>query len=229
MKSRSKRFKNDLQKVDPNRQYSLDDAIGLLKRFNTTKFDQTVDLAVKLNVDPRKSDQVIRGSVTLPSGIGKARKVIVFADGQEAEIARQAGADEVGGEELVKRIQDGWTGFDIAISIPRMMKHVGKLGKILGPQGKMPSPKTGTVTEDVKTAVKEFKAGKIEFRTDSGGNVHVPVGKLSFAESDLKQNIRVFLDYLRHLRPATVRGTFIRGVCLSASMSPGIRLFYQER
>jgi large subunit ribosomal protein L1 len=224
MKKRSKRYKKLLEEFDKKRSYQLDEAIVILKRFNTTKFDQSVEIAIKLGIDPRKTEQTIRGSVSLPKGIGKSRKVIVFADGEEGRVAKEAGADEVGGEELVKKIQGGWVDFDVAIAIPRMMKFVGKLGKILGPMGKMPSPKSGTVTEDVETVVKEFKAGRIEYRTDSGGNVHGIVGKLSFPEEDLRENILTFIDHIKHSRPSAVKGQFITGVVLSSTMGPGVRL-----
>jgi large subunit ribosomal protein L1 len=162
----------------------------------------------------------------LPHGIGKQRRVIVFAEGEDAEKAKQAGADEVGGDELISRISQGYLEFDIAIAVPYMMRKVGKLGRILGPKGKMPSPKTGTVTEDVQSAVKEFKAGRIEFRADSGGNVHVPVGKLSFSVQALKENLETFLEYLKSVRPSAAKGAYIKGVYLSASMSPSVAIAY---
>lgn len=224
MKIKSKRYKKDLAKFDVKKRYTISEAVSIIKGFNTTKFDQTVNMAIKLRIDPKKTEHQVRGTVALPKGIGKTRKVIVFADGDEAKIAKEMGADEIGGEELVKKVQDGWTDFDVAITIPRMMKSVGKLGKVLGPQGKMPSPKSGTVTEDVKTAVKEFKAGKLEFRTDAGGNVHAPVGKISFSEQDLKENAAAFLEHIKQAKPAGVKGGFIQNAVLSASMSPGVKL-----
>jgi large subunit ribosomal protein L1 len=181
-------------------------------------------LVLRLNIDPKKADQNIRGSIALPHGIGKSRSVVVFADGDDARAAQEAGADAVGAEDLVKRISDGWTAFDVAIALPRMMKHVGKLGKVLGPQGKMPSPKAGTVTEDVKTAVREFKAGKIEYRADAHGNVHVPVGKVTFAAPALLENIESFIEHVKASRPSSVKGAFIRNASLSATMSPGVAL-----
>ena len=228
MKVKSKRYKTELTKFDARKKYAIGEAVSIIKGFNTTKFDQTVNIAIKLRIDPKKTEHQIRGTIALPKGIGKSRKVIVFADGDEAKIAKEMGADEIGGEELVKKVQDGWSDFDVAITIPRMMKSVGKLGKILGPQGKMPSPKSGTVTEDIKTAVKEFKAGKIEFRTDAGGNVHAPVGKVSFSEQDLKENVTTFLEHITQVKPAGVKGSFIQNVVLSASMSPGVRLTLEK-
>ncbi|MBI4566443.1 MAG: 50S ribosomal protein L1 [Planctomycetes bacterium] len=227
MKKRSKRYRADVQRVDARKKYSVDEAVALLKSMGSTKFDATVEVAVKLHVDPKKSDQSIRGSVSLPKGIGKSRKVVVFADGDEARVASEMGADEVGMEELAKKIEGGWLDFDVALALPRTMKVISKLGKILGPQGKMPSPKSGTVTEDLRTAVREFKAGKIEFRADPGGNVHAGVGKVSFQEGDLKANIEAFLEHLRSIRPASVKGTFITGVTVSPTMGPGLRLAVQ--
>ncbi len=223
---RSKRYRQLEPLVDRTKRYSLADAVSLVRKFGTTKFDQTVNLAVRLAIDPKKADQAIRGAISLPNGIGKARTVVVFADGEDARVAQEAGADEVGAEDLVKKIQDGWTAFDVAIALPRMMRFVGRLGKVLGPQGKMPTPKTGTVTEDLKNAVREFKAGKIEFRADAQGNVHLPVGKVSFTEEALTGNIQAFYDHLNAIRPSTVKGPFIRNANLSATMSPGIPLVY---
>ena len=221
---RSKRYRKLEPLVDRARRYSLVEAVALVRQFGTTKFDQTVNLAVRLAIDPKKADQAVRGAISLPHGIGQSRKVVVFADGDDARVAQEAGADEVGAEDLVKKINDGWTAFDVAIALPRMMKFVGRLGKVLGPQGKMPSPKSGTVTEDLKTAVREFKAGKIEYRADAQGNVHVPVGKVSFPEASLRENLQSFLDHLASIRPSSVKGTFIRNAALSATMSPGIPL-----
>jgi large subunit ribosomal protein L1 len=210
--------------VDPAKKYAVSDAVALLKNFATTKFDQTVDLCMQLGIDTKKSDQMVRGAMSLPRGIGKAKRVIVFAEGDDAKAARDAGADFVGSDDLVKKIQEGWADFDVAIAVPYMMKHVGKLGKILGPQGKMPSPKSGTVTEEVKTAVHEFKAGKIEYRADASGNVQVPAGMLSFSVQDIEENIRAFIEHVVATKPASAKGTFVRGVSISATMSPGIRL-----
>lgn len=224
MKKHSKRYRADAAKVDANRKYDVAEAVKILKQFGSTKFDQTVEVAIKLNIDPKKSEQIVRGSVALPKGIGKSRKVIVFADGADATIAQENGADEVGMAELAKKIEDGWLDFDVALAMPRTMKVISKLGKILGPQGKMPSPKSGTVTDDLKTAVREFKAGKIEFRNDAAGNVQAGVGKLSFSEPDLKANIEAFVDHIKGMRPATVKGAYVTNVVVSASMSPPVTI-----
>ena len=196
----------------------------LLKTFNNTKFDQTVEVAIRTGIDPRQADQIIRGSVALPHGLGKPVRVIVFAKGDQADAARAAGADEVGGADLAEKIKNGWLDFDVCIAAPDMMGIVGPLGKILGPRGLMPSPRAGTVTPDVGRAVREYKAGKVEFRNDSSGNIHAPVGKLSFDEQKLVENIKAFVDHIQSLRPAALKGQFIKGVTISATMSPGIRV-----
>ncbi len=202
----------------------VDDAVKALKAFNTTKFDQTVEVSTRLGIDPKQSDQNVRGSVALPHGIGKTVRVAVFAQGDNAEKATAAGADIVGGDDLAKRIKDGFMDFDVALATPDMMGIVGPLGRVLGPRGLMPSPRSGTVSADISSAVREFKAGKIEFRNDKGGNVAVPVGKLSFTEDKLVDNINAFLNYLRTLKPAAAKGTYIRSVTVSATMSPGIKI-----
>jgi len=206
----------------PHKRYPLAEAISVLGRFPKAKFDETVELSVRLGVDPTKSDQGVRGSVSLPKGIGKQRTVVVFAEGDAAREAQEAGADVVGTEDLAKRINDGWVAFDVCIAHPAMMRHVGKLGKVLGPTGKMPSPKSGTVTDKVGQAVREFKAGKVEYRADAGGNVHVPVGKRSFTEAELVANVNHMIEHLRAVRPAAVKGVYFRKVSLSATMSPGV-------
>ncbi|MEK6559718.1 MAG: 50S ribosomal protein L1, partial [Planctomycetota bacterium] len=203
MAKKSKRYLESRKVVDVAKKYELKEAVKLLKSFKRTKFDESVEVAIKLGIDPKQSDQLIRGSVSLPKGIGKSLKVIVFAGGEKAEIAKKAGADEVGAEELVKKVEGGWADFDVAIATSDMMKLVGKLGRVLGPQGKMPSPKSGTVTDDIEKAVKEFKAGKIEYRTDAGGNVHALVGKISFSDSDLEDNINTFVKLIINSRPAS--------------------------
>jgi large subunit ribosomal protein L1 len=222
----SRRFKAALETpgYEKHKRYPMTEGLQVLQAFPKPKFDETVELCVRLGVDPKRTDQMVRGSVSLPKGIGKTRSVVVFAEGEMAEAAREAGADEVGSEDLAKKIQEGWTDFDVCIAHPSMMRHVGKLGKILGPQGKMPSPKSGTVAENIGEAVREFKAGKVEFRADGGGNVHVPVGKRSFAVEDLEANINHFIDHLRTMKPAAVKGAFVRKVTISASMSPGVLL-----
>ncbi len=228
MRKRSKRYEEAVKRVDKGRLYPPREALGLLKALPAPKFDETVDVVVRLGIDPKKTDQLVRGAVSLPRGLGKAVRVIVFAEGDKAETARQAGADAVGGEDLAKRIQDGWLDFDVVIASPDMMKHVGKLGKVLGPQGKMPSPKSGTVTPEVAQAVQEFKAGKVEFRTDAGGNVHAPVGKRSFSVEDLEQNLTAFLNHLTSLRPPSVKGQFLRKISVSTTMGPGACVAYES-
>ncbi|MBI1380097.1 MAG: 50S ribosomal protein L1 [Planctomycetaceae bacterium] len=226
MAKRSKRYQAAEKRVDRDKQYQALEALELLKSLPHPKFDETVDVVVKLGVDPRKSDQLVRGAVSLPKGLGKTVRVVVFAEGDKADAARAAGADEVGAGDLADRILGGWLDFDIVIASPDMMKHVGKLGKVLGPQGKMPSPKSGTVTPDVAKAVQEFKAGKVEFRTDAGGNVHAPVGKRSFSAEDLLANLTAFLDHLAGMRPAAVKGTYMRKISVSTTMGPGAFISY---
>src|SRR6516225_5251932 len=203
---------------------SLADAVRLLKSFNTTKFNQTVEVSTHLGIDPKQTDQNVRGSVALPHGIGKNVKVAVFAQGENAEKARAAGADIVGADDLAQQIKGGTMDFDVALATPDMMGVVGPLGRVLGPRGLMPSPRSGTVTTDISAAVREFKAGKIEFRSDKGGNVAAAVGKLNFSETQLLENINTFLNHLRSLKPAAAKGTFLRSVTISAAMSPGIRV-----
>ncbi|MEK7289724.1 MAG: 50S ribosomal protein L1 [Planctomycetota bacterium] len=224
MAKKSKRYLESVKLVDPNKKYELKDAVTLVKTFKPAKFDESVEVAMKLGIDPKQSDQLIRGSISLPKGIGKSLKVIAFASGDKAVIAKKAGADEVGAEDLVKKVEGGWTDFDVAIATSDMMRLVGRLGRVLGPQGKMPSPKSGTVTDDIETAVKEFKAGKIEYRTDAGGNVHAIVGKVSFSHKDLEDNINTFVKQIISSRPASAKGIFVENVSLSSTMGPGIML-----
>ncbi|MEZ5979800.1 MAG: 50S ribosomal protein L1 [Planctomycetota bacterium] len=226
MPKRSKRFEQAVNSVDRNKTYEPVEAFELLKSLPGAKFDESVDVVVKLGIDPRKSDQLVRGAVSLPKGLGKSIKIVVFAEGDRAEAATAAGADEVGSGELADKIAGGWTDFDVVIASPDMMKHVGKLGRVLGPQGKMPSPKSGTVTPDVAQAVTEFKAGKVEFRTDAGGNVHAPLGKRSFSSQDLAANLQAFLDHLAAMRPSAVKGVFMRKVSVSTTMGPGAWINY---
>src|SRR5918998_5903335 len=218
---RSKRYRTLIKKA-PADPVPLADAIRQLKAFDTTKFNQTVEVSTNLGIDPRQSDQNVRGSVALPNGIGKSVRVAVFAQGENAEKATAAGADIVGGDDLAARIKGGFLDFDVALATPDMMGAVGPLGRLLGPRGLMPSPRSGTVTTDISSAVREVKAGKIEFRNDKGGNVAAPVGKLSFSESDLVDNINTFLNHLKSVKPAAAKGTYIRSVTISATMSPGI-------
>ncbi len=219
----SRRYKECLASV-PEGAVDLPEAVRILKGFKATKFDSTIELVMHLGIDPRQAEQALRGSISLPHGIGKARKIIAFCDGEDVEKATAAGAIEAGGDELVKKIQDGWMDFDVAIATPPMMKIVSRLGRLLGPQGKMPSPKAGTVVKDVEVAVTEYGAGKVEYRNDDGGNLHVPVGKASFEDQQLVENITAFLDHVKRLRPASTKGTYIKKVCLSASMSPAVQV-----
>lgn len=210
--------------VDRSQIYPLEQALEMLKEMPQAKFDETVELAFRLGVDPRQSDQVIRGALALPHGTGKTVRVAVAADGDAAEAAKEAGADVVGMEELIEKIQAGWLDFDTMIATPDAMKEVRKLGRVLGPRGLMPNPKTGTVTEDTAAAVKQAKAGRVQYRTDRGGCVHVPIGKVSFEVSALKENAEAVVETLQKAKPATVKGTFMRGVAVSTTMSPGIRV-----
>ena len=196
----------------------------MLKDFGNTKFDQTVEIHMRLGIDPKQADQIIRGSVVLPHGIGETQRVVVFAKGDLVDVARQAGADEVGQEDLAERIKDGWLDFDVCIAAPDMMGLVGPLGRVLGPRGLMPSPRAGTVTPDVARVVREYKAGKVEFRNDSGGNVHAVVGRMSFDAEKLLENIQAFIDHITGLKPSAVKGTYVRNIALCATMSPGIRV-----
>jgi large subunit ribosomal protein L1 len=227
MVKHSKRYLQAAAQVDRTRLYDPSEALQLIKSLPPAKFDESVEVAVRLGIDPRKTDQLVRGAVSLPKGLGKTVRVVVFAEGDKVEAAREAGADVVGAADLADRIQAGWMDFDIVIASPDMMKHVGKLGKVLGPQGKMPSPKSGTVTPDVATAVREFKAGKVEFRTDAGGNVHAAVGKRSFSTDDLLANLRAFLEHVSSLRPPAVKGEFFRKISLSTSMGPGVLITWE--
>ncbi len=224
----SKRMKA-MEKLLPktNAPMSLAEAVSLLKNFNTTKFDQSVEISMRLGVDPKQSDQIVRGSVVLPNGIGKTLRVLVFAKNAKADEATAAGADYVGGPELAQKIKDGWFDFDVCIACPDMMGVVGSLGRLLGPRGLMPSPKAGTVTMDIEKTVKEYKAGKVEFRNDKGGIVHGVVGKLSFDADKLVENINVFVDYVNTLKPASVKGVYVKSIAIAATMSPGIRVSLQ--
>ena len=222
-KKHGKRYQSDMEKV-PSGPVSVSEAVGLLKQFDGTKFDQTVELVVWLGIDPKQADQAIRGATSLPNGIGKTRKVIAFCSDDDAVAARDAGAIEAGGDDLVAKVQKGWLDFDVAIATGAMMRSVSRLGRVLGPIGKMPSPKAGTVVDDVSAAVKEYAAGKIKFRNDDGGNIHAPVGKISFEAEKLVENIKAFLSQLKAMKPASSKGTYIKKACLSATMSPAIEL-----
>ena len=224
MHARSKRYRTAAEKREQYEVFQLVSALETLKTMEGARFDETVEISIKLGIDPKQSDQLVRGSIALPNGIGKSKRVIVFAEGEKAEEALAAGAIEAGGAELAKRIEGGWFDFDVAIAVPGAMRFVGKLGKLLGPKGKMPSPKSGTVTENVGDAVKEFVAGKIEFRNDPGGNIHGPMGKKSFTVEALQQNVEAFLDHIKAVRPPAAKGHYIQGISLSTSMGPGIRV-----
>ena len=202
----------------------LADAVKVLKQFPARKFDQSVEIHIRLGIDPSQADQLVRGSVVLPHGIGRSQRVVVFAKGDLANLAQEAGADAVGQEDLAKKIKEGWTDFDVCIAAPDMMGLVGPLGKVLGPRGLMPSPRAGTVTADVARVVKEYKAGKVEFRNDKGSNLHAVVGKLSFDADKLVENIEAFLGYVHSLKPNTVKGTYVKSVALCATMTPSVRV-----
>ncbi len=219
-----KKYKQALTKVDREKRYGLDEALDLLSEVKTAKFDETVELALRLGVDPRHADQMVRGSVVLPNGLGKKVRIVVFAKGQKEKEAQDAGADLVGSDDLIDKIQKGWLEFDKAIATPDMMGQVSKLGKILGPRGLMPNPKVGTVTFEVAKAVQELKAGRVEFRVDKAGNVHVPVGKASFGKDRLLENINTLFDQVIRLKPPSSKGTYVKGAAICTTMSPGIKI-----
>jgi large subunit ribosomal protein L1 len=223
MATLSKRQKA-LRKKQPSQPLPLEEAVDVLKDFGGTKFDQSVEIAMRLGVDSTQADQIIRGSIVLPHGIGKQQRVLVFAKGDLAKQAEEAGAEYVGQEELAKKVQDGWMEFDVCIAAPDMMKLVGPLGRVLGPRGLMPSPRAGTVTPEIAKTVQEYKAGKVEFRNDKSGNVHAVVGKLSFDAAKLKDNVQAFLDKIASLKPSSVKGVYVRSAHISATMSPSIKL-----
>ncbi len=220
----SKRYVEAAKKVDPKASYSLDAAVDLLKQLPHAKFDETVEISAGLSIDPKKTDQVVRGTVILPHGTGKVRKVIVFCKGEKEILAKQAGADIVGGAELIDKVNGGWMEFDVAVATPDMMRDVSRLGKILGPRGLMPNPKAGTVTDDVAKAIKDVKLGKVEFKMDKLSNIHFVIGKLSFQPQQLIENGRVAVEAVVRARPASVKGKMLRTLSLASTMSPGIRL-----
>jgi len=222
----SKSYRTASEKVDRNKRYELLDALNLCKEGVPAKFDQSVDVAVRLGVDPRKADQNIRGSVVLPKGTGKKFRILVFAKGEKEIEAKNAGADFVGADDLVQKIQGGWTDFDRVIATPDMMGQVGRLGKVLGPRGLMPNPKTGTVTFDIQQAIDQIKAGKVDFRVDKGGIVHAPIGKLSFSAEDLAENFKELISALVKMKPATSKGTYVQNIALSSTMGVGIKVAY---
>ena len=224
MKSHGKKYRAALEKIEAGRKYNLETAIDKVKEIAFAKFDETVELTVWLGVDPRKADQLVRGTIVLPHGLGKSKTVLVIAQGDKLREAEEAGADIVGGEDVVTRIKGGWTDFDAVIATPDMMRLVGALGKVLGPRGLMPNPKTGTVTFDVATAIKETKAGKVEYRVDKTGVIHVGVGKVSFEPDKLRDNTKALLDAVVKAKPATAKGKYVKKVNLAATMSPGVLL-----
>ena len=223
MRVRSKRYKQESQQLNKET-VGLTEAVGKVKSFKSVKFDQSIECVLHLGIDPKQADQLVRGSISLPHGIGKQKKVIAFCEDSDAEAAKSAGAMEAGCDELVKKITDGWMDFDVAIASPKVMSRVGKLGRVLGPQGKMPSPKNGTVTGEVAKAVAEFAAGKLEFRNDAGGNIHVVVGKQSFDKEKLLDNVEAFVSHIKKVKPTASKGTYIKKVSISATMSPGIAI-----
>lgn len=221
----SKRFRELDAKAEKGKAYSVEEAVKILKSgTKKCKFDESVDVAIKLGIDTKMADQLVRGSVSLPKGTGKDKRVICFVDGALAEACKQAGAVEAGGEDLAKKVEGGWLDFDIAIAHPATMRYVGRLGKVLGPKGLMPSPKSGTVTPDVAKAVAEFKGGKVSYRNDSFGNVHCSVGKLSFNETELIGNIRAMIDHIASIRPQSVKGIYMQRVSVTSTMGPGLKI-----
>lgn len=223
MKARGRKYLAARQLV-PMRPHSIEEAVPLLQKVKFTKFDETVEIAVRLGVDPKHSDQMVRGTVVLPHGLGKSKKVLVIANAEKQREATEAGADEVGGEELVDKINGGWTDFDAVVATPDMMRAVGKLGKVLGPRGLMPNPKTGTVTLDITKAVQEIKAGKVEFRVDKAGIVHAPVGKISFAAASLIANTHALMDSIVKAKPAAAKGKYLKSITLTSTMGPGVMI-----
>lgn len=224
MSGKGKSYRARLEKVDRDRRYTLEEGLRLVRETARVKFDETVELAVRLGVDPRQADQNIRGTVLLPHGMGKTVKVLAFAKGEKEKEAQEAGADFIGSDDLVKKVSEGWLEFDKAVATPDMMGAVARIGKILGPRGLMPNPKAGTVTQEIGRAVRELKAGKLEFRVDKAGIVHIPIGKVSFPEEQLVENARAILASLVRAKPASAKGNYIRGVALSATMGPGIKV-----
>jgi len=218
----SKRYDKAVAQREAEKQYLLDDAVRIIKEMPNAKFDESVDLSFRLGVDPKHADQMVRGAVVLPHGIGKAVRVAVFAKGEKEREAREAGADTVGAEDLVEKVQGGWTDFDTAIATPDLMGQVGRLGKVLGPRGLMPNPKLGTVTFDVSKAVREAKAGKVEFRVDKAGNIHTPVGKKSFTPENIAANAMAVIEAIVRAKPSAAKGTYLRSVTMSTTMGPGV-------
>jgi large subunit ribosomal protein L1 len=223
MRTRGKKYSAARQQV-PNRPHTIEEAVPLVQKVKYTKFDETVEISVRLGVDPKHSDQMVRGTVVLPHGLGKSKRVLVIANADKQREAREAGADEVGGEEVVEKIMGGWTDFDAVVATPDMMRAVGKLGKVLGPKGLMPNPKTGTVTLDITKAVQEIKAGKVEFRVDKAGIVHAPIGKISFEANRLIANAHALMENIVKAKPAAAKGKYLKSVTMSSTMGPGVAI-----
>src|SRR5438876_1452004 len=228
MRNHGKRYNEAIKLVEPKKHYRLGEAIEVLKKMPKTKFDETLELDFNLGVDPKQSDQMVRGTVALPHGSGKKVRVVVFAKGEAAQAAKDAGADFVGYEDLVKKCQEGWTDFDVAVATTEAMQEVRKLGKVLGPRGLMPNPKTGTVTDDTAKAVKDVKAGRVEFKMDKAGNLHIAFGKLSFETKAIEENAKSILTAVMHAKPASSKGKFIESCTLASTMSPGLRIDTHE-
>ena len=224
MSKKGKKYTAALAKVDTNKAYTVSEAVKLVKEISTEKFDATVEIAFRLNLDPRKAEQNLRGAFVLPNGTGKTKKVLVFAKGDKAKEAEAAGADFVGDTEYVDKIMKGWFEFDTVVATPDMMAVIGKLGRVLGPRGLMPNPKTGTVTNDVTKAVADVKGGKVEYRVDKAGNIQLGVGKVSFSEEKLVENIQATIDLISKLKPSTVKGTFVKNIAISSTMGPGVKV-----
>ncbi|PKK92728.1 MAG: 50S ribosomal protein L1 [Tenericutes bacterium HGW-Tenericutes-6] len=221
---KGKKYLEAAKLIDRTKKYAVDEAVDLVKKTSYVKFDATVEVAFRLNLDPRKAEQNLRGAIVLPHGTGKVSRVIVIAQGEKAKEAEAAGADYVGAAELIQKIAGGWFDFDVMVATPDMMGQLGKLGRILGPKGLMPNPKTGTVTMDVEKAVREIKNGKIEYRTDKVGNIHAPIGRVSFTAEQLKENVQTLYNQLARIKPTTVKGTYMKSITMSSSMSPGVHL-----
>ncbi|MDR0921827.1 MAG: 50S ribosomal protein L1 [Lactobacillales bacterium] len=228
MAKKSKQMREALTKVDTTKVYSVEEAVALAKETNYAKFDATVEVAYRLNVDPKKADQQIRGAVVLPNGTGKTQKVLVFAKGEKAKEAEAAGADFVGEDELVQKIQGGWFDFDVVVATPDMMATVGRLGRVLGPKGLMPNPKTGTVTADVTKAIEEVKAGKVTYRVDKAGNIHAPIGKVSFDTDKLVENFKTIHDVVLKAKPSAAKGTYIKNISVTTTFGPGVHVDAQS-